>query len=194
MKRKLLYCALMIVLIGSVLFVCSCGDTSELAGKASGVVNEETQEPEGEKTSLSEDGDQSSTVKTADKNSEASVLIQDIDELDETTLDSKEQLESIRGRYDALSEKDKKLVTNYEKFTKAEEEFKALEDEESRQNYTVWCTRTGSCYHIEGCRHLRTKYESMTQKEAIDRGLEPCSDCISAYWIAQYWYDRNKNY
>lgn len=65
-------------------------------------------------------------------------------------------------------------------------------EEESKLNSTVWITKTGKCYHIEGCYYLKSMYDSMTQKEAIDKGFEPCSKCITSYWLPQYWYDKNQ--
>ena len=69
------------------------------------------------------------------------------------------------------------------KLTAAEKEYEALADEESKLNCTVWLTKTGDCYHIEGCRFLRSKYESLTQREAIERGYAACSECITSYWL-----------
>ena len=57
------------------------------------------------------------------------------------------------------------------------------EEEESNLELTVWLTKTGKCYHIEGCKYLKSKARSLTQKEAIDEGYSACSKCISARWL-----------
>ncbi len=44
-------------------------------------------------------------------------------------------------------------------------------------NATVYITKTGSCYHVNGCRHLsRSKIET-TLSNALAKGLTPCSNC-----------------
>lgn len=40
----------------------------------------------------------------------------------------------------------------------------------------VHITRTGECYHRAGCSYLKSDIE-VTLKEAVDRGLRPCSRC-----------------
>ena len=60
------------------------------------------------------------------------------------------------------------------------------EIEESKLNSTVWLTKTGSCYHIEGCRYLKSMARSLTQKEAIDEGYSACSYCIDSYLLPKY--------
>lgn len=42
---------------------------------------------------------------------------------------------------------------------------------------TVYRTRTGECYHKEGCSHLRRSSIELTLQEAFDKGLRPCSKC-----------------
>ena len=190
MKRVLLYLALMIVSIISMLFVCGCGDTSKLAGMAAITEEEQVQgqdpEASSDQTAQTKDLTNTKAKGSGNKKNEAKKLVKEIDELDEVTLDSRNQLDSLRIRYDALSDKDKKAVENYDKLTAAEEEYEALADEEAKLNCTVWITKTGDCYHLEGCHYLRSKYESMTQEEAINRGYSACSECISAYWRPKY--------
>lgn len=187
MKKVLLYLALMIVLIASMLFMCGCGDTSKLAGMAAITEEEQAQglesEESSDQTNQTKEKNNKQTSVSKKKSREAKELVREIDELEEVTLESKDQLESLRTRYDSLSDKDKKAVDNYEKLTAAEKEYEALADEESKLNCTVWLTKTGDCYHIEGCRFLRSKYESLTQREAIERGYAACSECITSYWL-----------
>jgi hypothetical protein len=45
------------------------------------------------------------------------------------------------------------------------------------QNITVYITRTGSKYHSAGCRYLAKSSKKVTLKEALDKGLSPCSKC-----------------
>lgn len=41
---------------------------------------------------------------------------------------------------------------------------------------TVYITNSGTKYHRDGCRHLKSKYET-TKKDAISKGYEPCGTC-----------------
>lgn len=43
----------------------------------------------------------------------------------------------------------------------------------------VWITRSGECYHREGCQHLRGSdfLWEVTLKEAVEMGLRPCKVC-----------------
>jgi hypothetical protein len=68
----------------------------------------------------------------------------------------------------------------------AELESDEEEIEESKLNSTVWLTKTGSCYHIEGCRYLKSMARSLSQKEAIDEGYSACSYCIDSYLLPKY--------
>lgn len=56
------------------------------------------------------------------------VVIARIDAIGEVTLDSKDAIEAARAAYDKLTDEQKKLVTNYETLTKAEETYAALAD------------------------------------------------------------------
>lgn len=40
----------------------------------------------------------------------------------------------------------------------------------------VYITRTGECYHMDGCSYLRSRIE-VTLQEAVDRGYRACSRC-----------------
>lgn len=64
-------------------------------------------------------------------------------------------------------------------------------EEESKLNATVWLTKSGKCYHVEGCSYLKSKARSMTQKQAIDEGIEPCSRCITSFWLPKYYFEQN---
>lgn len=63
-------------------------------------------------------------------------------------------------------------------------------EEQSKLNLIVWRTKTGDCYHMEWCPYLRSRAGSMTQKQAIDRGLKPCDKCIKGYDLPDYWFNR----
>ena len=45
------------------------------------------------------------------------------------------------------------------------------------QNVTVYITRSGSKYHSAGCRSLAKGSKAVTLKEALAKGLSPCSVC-----------------
>ncbi|MCB5246802.1 MAG: hypothetical protein LHW57_02085 [Candidatus Cloacimonetes bacterium] len=48
----------------------------------------------------------------------------------------------------------------------------------SGQNQTVYVTKTGEKYHLEGCRHLRFRSKiPIAVATAIEEGYEPCKTC-----------------
>ena len=47
----------------------------------------------------------------------------------------------------------------------------------SKDNYTVYITRTGSKYHRDGCQYLRSSKIEIDKKEAIENGYTACSRC-----------------
>jgi hypothetical protein len=49
--------------------------------------------------------------------------------------------------------------------------------ESRRQDPTVYGTRTGTKYHADGCRYLRSSKIAMKLSEAKKRGLTACSKC-----------------
>lgn len=48
-------------------------------------------------------------------------------------------------------------------------------------NVTVYVTRTGSKYHLEGCSYLKSKIE-MTLEDALQKGYDSCSRCDPPEW------------
>ena len=42
---------------------------------------------------------------------------------------------------------------------------------------TVYLTKTGNCYHADGCSHLRKSKIETTLQTAVNKGMKPCSDC-----------------
>ncbi len=42
---------------------------------------------------------------------------------------------------------------------------------------TVYITKTGECYHANGCASLKKSKIETTLKKAVDSGLRPCSKC-----------------
>ncbi len=42
----------------------------------------------------------------------------------------------------------------------------------------VYVTQTGGKYHLNGCYHLSKSQITMTKKEAVENGYEPCLHCI----------------
>ena len=47
----------------------------------------------------------------------------------------------------------------------------------TEQTTLVYVTRTGTKYHKEGCRHLRSSKFAMSLGEAAEEGFEPCKVC-----------------
>lgn len=41
----------------------------------------------------------------------------------------------------------------------------------------VYITKTGKCYHNDGCSSLRSSKIETTLQNAVDKGLKPCSKC-----------------
>ena len=48
---------------------------------------------------------------------------------------------------------------------------------------TVFCTKSGNCYHVSGCSYLRGSSIAITYREAQAKGLEPCSRCNAYRWV-----------
>ena len=44
-------------------------------------------------------------------------------------------------------------------------------------NMTVYITKTGHCYHLDGCSSLRKSKIETTLQKAVDKGLTPCHNC-----------------
>ena len=42
---------------------------------------------------------------------------------------------------------------------------------------TVYITKTGSCYHVDGCSSLRRSKMATSLSDAVARGYSPCSKC-----------------
>jgi len=42
---------------------------------------------------------------------------------------------------------------------------------------TVYATKTGECYHQQGCTSLRKSKIPLALDQAVARGLRPCSNC-----------------
>lgn len=42
---------------------------------------------------------------------------------------------------------------------------------------TVYLTKTGKCYHADGCSGLRRSKIPTTLQAAVDKGFKPCSNC-----------------
>lgn len=47
----------------------------------------------------------------------------------------------------------------------------------SNANMTVYITKSGEKYHLAGCRYLSKSCIKTTLKEAVNKGLDPCSVC-----------------
>lgn len=76
-------------------------------------------------------GPESEDKKAAEK------VVQAIEKIGTVTLESKAAIQEAREAYDALTEEGKKLVTNYDKLVKAEEELKNLETDNGIKGYVV---------------------------------------------------------
>lgn len=76
-------------------------------------------------------GPESEDKKAAEK------VVQAIEKIGTVTLESKAAIQEARAAYDALTEEGKKLVTNYDKLVKAEEELKNLETDNGIKGYVV---------------------------------------------------------
>lgn len=52
----------------------------------------------------------------------------------------------------------------------------------------VYITRTGSKYHAENCRHLYSSSQEIELKEALQRGYDDCSNCITPHYVPETIY------
>lgn len=57
------------------------------------------------------------------------------------------------------------------------------ETQENVDDMTVFKTKSGNCYHVDGCSYLRSSSIETTYGEAKAEGLEPCSRCNPDRWI-----------
>ena len=48
---------------------------------------------------------------------------------------------------------------------------------------TVFKTKSGNCYHVDGCSYLRSSSIATTYGEAKAEGLLPCSRCQPDRWL-----------
>lgn len=107
-------------------------------------------------------------------------------ELEETsTADNEGEVSADMEEYDYENSEDFAEEIDDKELVELESD-EEEEIEESKLNSTVWLTKTGSCYHIEGCRYLKSMARSLTQKEAIDEGYSACSYCIDSYLLPKY--------
>lgn len=53
------------------------------------------------------------------------------------------------------------------------------EDSEKNKNQRVYITKSGQCFHLKGCRSLRSgsKITAMKRSEAVAKGRRPCKVC-----------------
>lgn len=53
------------------------------------------------------------------------------------------------------------------------------EDSEKNKNQRVYITKSGKCFHLKGCRSLRSgsKITAMKRSEAVAKGRRPCKVC-----------------
>lgn len=73
-----------------------------------------------------------------EENQSAQKVVDLIDAIGEVTLESEKAIQEAREAYDALSEDQKKEVTNYEKLAEAEKNLEALKQEEQRKAYEAF--------------------------------------------------------
>lgn len=60
----------------------------------------------------------------------------------------------------------------------SESEEESMEsDNGSDGSVTVHITKSGTKYHVQGCRHLSKSDMEISLTDALERGYEPCSDC-----------------
>ena len=104
---------------------------------------------------------------------------------DNITLESKEKIEEARNAYDALTEAEKKLVTNFDKLTKAEEELKKLEE-----NQNGWKeTGNGWVYYENGEKVIGWKLISETWYYFNENGI-----MVTGWaFVGEHWYYMNNS-
>ncbi|WP_276901161.1 carboxypeptidase regulatory-like domain-containing protein [Blautia hydrogenotrophica] len=78
------------------------------------------------------------TVEESEVDLEVQAVIEKINAIGEVTLESEKAIQEAREAYDALSEDQKKEVTNYEKLAEAEKNLEALKQEEQRKAYEAF--------------------------------------------------------
>ena len=68
-----------------------------------------------------------------ENNTDAGVLIADINGIGKVTLDSKDSINDLKDRYDSLTQEDKKTVLNYSLLTDAESTYKKLKKKDDER-------------------------------------------------------------
>lgn len=128
---------------------------------------------------------------------EAEKVTKVIDEIGTVSYNdqSKAKIETARKSYDNATDEVKKLVTNVDKLTAAEQTYQNQKTASEKANTsklnnststnqtsaqngrTVYVTRTGKKYHYANpCG--RGKYIATNLQEAINRGFSPCEKCV----------------
>lgn len=111
--------------------------------------------------------------KNQDANDEkvAENVVNQINELGEITIDSANSVASVRASYDALNDKQKELVTNYETLTKAEEILKSKQDEDldkkAAENVINKINNLGeiTINSADSIASARVSYDALTDKQ-----------------------------
>ncbi len=90
---------------------------------------------------------------------------------------AEEKAAEEKAKAEAKAEKKRKAAEKKarEEERKAEEARAAAEAQEE-SSYTVYITDTGAKYHVDGCRHLKSKH-AIDRDDAVAQGYEPCGTC-----------------
>ena len=100
----------------------------------------------------------------------------------------KKEDDRIAAEKKAQEEKEEAERLAAEKAQKEKEAEEAKREEDrSKENYTVYITKSGGKYHFDGCRYLKSVGRVMTQGEALRQGYEPCSNCVMRSDIPSYY-------
>ena len=55
--------------------------------------------------------------------------------------------------------------------------------QEDNDDVIVFKTKSGNCFHVEGCSYLRGNGIPISYGKAKSEGLEPCSRCGAYRWV-----------
>lgn len=144
------------------------------------------------------------TINNIDNDTSVGRTITAIYNIKSVSLASESEITAIRQAYDKLSASEKSLVVNYADLKNAEAKLETLKTKEAEQNAKlkrreyekseqerlikqidnriVYITNSGTSYHCDGCRMLKSIAGSLTIAEAKARGYTSCGICHPDIW------------
>ena len=142
------------------------------------------------------------TIDNLEGKTDVGEIILAIDAIGDVSLSSETEIKVIRSKYDDLTYSEQKEVINSGELILSENKLKKLKDEKaakeraekekreaeeaakaeaarlkkSKDEYIVYVTPTGECYHELHCPRIKNSYSPIALKDAVGR-FRPCKVC-----------------